>query len=211
MGTFGENFSKSFGKKTGNALGNMLYGKASDDKRVRIRTEGDVKMTSDALEQEKLRTEQLEAQLRAEQRNAEMKQEAKEKERHLNQLDDIRMVSFSGTDINENVAILSQLIALLTYDEDQGNDNDTEDQIKQKQVIATATTKIKTGLAISKGIDPANGVILALEQEFKNALNAVNERDAKNKLRRKRQLIMLIAYVVIITGLMVWGVMALFG
>lgn len=212
MGTFEESLKKSFGKKTGNALGNVLYGKASDDKRISLRTEGGAKKTSVVLEQEKLRSERQEARLENERRMAEMEQENKENERHLDRLEDIRTVSFSATDINENVTILSQLIALLAYDEDNNHDffdGDSKDQIRQKQVISTAVNKIKTGLAISKGIDPTNGVIIALEQEFNDALNAVNERDAKNKSKRNTQRILFAALYVVLLGLLIWGVVAL--
>lgn len=179
---FLNNLADEFGAKTGKALGNKLYGKHADDLRVGV---SESNQSSSGASKRDLELAEIESRNRLKEMKAEETQELKK---------EIKMITFSTTDITEN---FNKLDTLLPYIE--MNPDDFEEDMAL--VVKAAQSKFKTGMAMCKSIDPNNPVIQYLESEQEEK-KIKREEDAKKKKKSTRRLLIGLILVPVICFLL---------
>ena len=170
---FLNNFADEFGAKTGKALGNKLFGKHADDYRIGF---GESEQSGGGATKRDLELAELEAKHRLDEMEAAELQALKQ---------EIKMITFSSTNLEENFNKLDNLLPYLEMDpEDCGED--------MAVVVKAAQSKFKSGMVVCKNIDPNNPVIQYLESEQNERKEKLAADIVKKKKGQKKAIIVLL-------------------
>lgn len=184
---FGDNFSNEFGKKVGKGVGNMLFGKNADDRRVAYRNDSNVNVNwqngSNVVNTQRDMTD-YEAIERAKRKTIQKEQEAKF-------LENIISIEY---DANDKDAIVKTLTSLSAY-----VDLWIKDSSKNAKVVKS---KFDTGLAMLSAVDAGNPMIAYFTNK------KLEWSNYENKKRKKQLIEGIVASIIVIIALLVLVVAA---
>ena len=181
MGFF-DNMMEEAGKKTGKAIGNKLFGQYADDYRIRVADGGSTESDSKSLKA----VAKIEAKTKKEEREAEMEMHEKEKEAEF--MKELRELSFNASDIDYNINVLSQLVSLM-------ESANSEDDETKESIIALATSKFDTGLAICRAINPNNPMVAYFTQKKQEIFASKEKKKAEKKKSERKNWIIGLALI----------------
>ncbi|MBQ3580789.1 MAG: hypothetical protein II975_07370 [Bacteroidales bacterium] len=177
---FLNNMMEEAGKKTGKAIGNKLFGQYADDYRIRVADGGSTESDSKSLKA----VAKIEAKTKKEEREAELEMHEKEKEAEF--MKELRELSFNASDIDYNINVLSQLVSLM-------ESANSEDDKTKESIIALATSKFDTGLAICRAINPNNPMVAYFTQKKQEIFASKEKKKAEKKKSERRIWIIILA------------------